>query len=106
VIGEDLDLLLENIIEGILDLLQGDIEEIILVVGQDHHKESRKPKPRKFTHISKSAKKCLTRMNVKFSGMGFNGLLKHKHKWKMICTNSNSENNLRSTLKRWPNLKQ
>jgi KamA family protein len=33
VIGEDLDLPLEDIIEGILDLLQGDIEEIILSGG-------------------------------------------------------------------------
>lgn len=70
----DPDLLLEDITEGILDLLPEGIEETILVVG--HLLESRRNKPKKFILISKSAKRCLMRTKEKSFGMAFSGLPK------------------------------
>jgi hypothetical protein len=90
------------VIKGDKDLLRDPTEEIlgphqegtkgtILAADLDHHQESRKNPPEKFTHISKSAKKSLMKMSVRFSGTASNGSPKPKPKSRMSSTNRNSE---------------
>jgi hypothetical protein len=87
-------------------LHQEGIKGTILAADLDHLQESRKNQLEKFIHISKSAKKYSMKMNVKSSGMAFNGSLKLRPRSKMKSTNKSKEMSLQSTLKEWPNLRQ